>query len=300
LAWRSHLQFEDLKTEAWLPSVTAQITGLSEVAGQWSSQHKALQLAQTQLQGTFKGLPLHIDSPQFNIDLSQFLLAHIPTFSTQQTQIIWGNNQLQLDGGLTQNTWNLIADTQLNDLSQLLPQLQGQLNGMVAVRGQNQKPSFTVMDLWAQDLAIDKKVSVDTATLYGTLQALGEEQSQLQLSAHQVQLANRVIPDMGISLNGTQKQHQLTWQVLAEPVVAEGVLQGALDDKRLIGKAKAKVAWLKCRIFYGTTTTFCVTYGKCSKNKCLWRHIVGKQSRRNCVIKRCYWPAPRKLMPILL
>ncbi len=230
LAWHSRLQFEDLKTEAWLPSVTAQITGLSEVAGQWSSQHKALQLAQTQLQGTFKGLPLHIDSPQFNIDLSQFLLAHIPTFSTQQTQIIWGNNQLQLDGGLTQNTWNLIADTQLNDLSQLLPQLQGQLNGMVAVRGQNQKPSFTVMDLWAQDLAIDKKVSLDTATLYGTLQALGEEQSQLQLSAHQVQVANRVIPDMGISLNGTQKQHQLTWQVLAEPVVAEGVLQGALDD----------------------------------------------------------------------
>jgi autotransporter translocation and assembly factor TamB len=158
LAWRSHLQFEDLKTEAWLPSVTAQITGLSEVAGQWSAQHKSLQLAQTQLQGTFKGLPLNINSSQFNVDMSQFSVAHIPRFNTQETQIIWGDNQLKLDGGLTQNTWNLIADTQFNDLNQLLPQLQGQINGMIEVRDQHEKPSFTVtMDLWAKDLAIDQK-----------------------------------------------------------------------------------------------------------------------------------------------
>jgi translocation and assembly module TamB len=78
---------------------------------------------------------------------------------------------------------------------------------------------------------LTKKVSIDSATLHGTLQALGEQQSQLQLSAHQVQVANRVIPDMGIALNGTQKQHQLVWQLSAEPVTAEGVLQGALDDK---------------------------------------------------------------------
>ena len=230
LAWRSHLQFEDLKTEAWLPSVTAQITGLSEVAGQWSPQHKSLQLAQTQLQGTFKGLPLNINSSQFNVDMSQFSVAHIPRFNTQETQIIWGDNQLKLDGGLTQNTWNLIADTQFNDLNQLLPQLQGQINGMIEVRDQHEKPSVT-MDLWAKDLAIDQKISIDSATLHGTLQALGEQQSQLQLSAHQVLVANRVIPDMGIALNGTQKQHQLVWQLSADPVTAEGVLQGALDDK---------------------------------------------------------------------
>jgi autotransporter translocation and assembly factor TamB len=230
LAWRSHLQFDDLITEAWLPSVTAHITGLSEVAGQWSAQHKSLQLAQTQLQGTFKGLPLNINSSQFNVDMSQFSVVHIPRFNTQETQIIWGENQLKLDGGLTQNTWNLIADTQFNDLNQLLPQLQGQINGMIEVRDQHEKPSIT-MDLWAKDLAVDKKIGVDSATLHGTLQALGEQQSQLQLSAHQVLVANRVIPDIGIALNGTQKQHQLVWQLSADPVTAEGVLQGALDDK---------------------------------------------------------------------
>ena len=231
LAWRSQLQFNDVKTEAWLPHITAQITGSSAVVGKWSPQHKSLQLAQTQLQGLFKGLPLYIDSPQFSVDLKQFSVAHIPSFNTQQTEVMWGDNQLKLDGGLTQNTWNLMADTQLNDLSQLSSQLQGQVNGMVAVRGQNSNPSLTIMNLWAKDLAIDQKLSVDSAMLHGTLQTLGQEQSLLQLSAYHVELANRVIPAIGIALSGTQQQHQLTWQVSAEPVVAEGVLQGALDDK---------------------------------------------------------------------
>lgn len=230
LAWHSQLQLTNLKTEAWLPSVAAQITGATELSGQWNSQHKAVQLAQTQLQGHFNDLPLVIDSQQFNINIEPLSLAHMPAFYSQQTQITWGENQLKLEGGVTQETWSLVVDSQLNNLGQLLPQLQGQLNGLIIVNGQQQQPLLN-LDLYAQDIVFDKKIALESATLNGTLNELGQQESHLQLTTHQIEVANRVIPDVSIALQGTQNQHQLTWQLSAEPVIAEGLLQGSLDNQ---------------------------------------------------------------------
>ncbi|HNN29985.1 MAG TPA: translocation/assembly module TamB domain-containing protein, partial [Agitococcus sp.] len=43
--------------------------------------------------------------------------------------------------------------------------------------------------------------------------------------------ANRVIPDLTIVAEGTRENHQITWQMLADPVEAEGILQGAVDNQ---------------------------------------------------------------------
>ncbi|HNC04285.1 MAG TPA: translocation/assembly module TamB domain-containing protein, partial [Agitococcus sp.] len=52
-----------------------------------------------------------------------------------------------------------------------------------------------------------------------------------QIAAHNLTAANRVIPDLTIVAEGTRENHQITWQMLAEPVVAEGILQGAIDNQ---------------------------------------------------------------------
>jgi autotransporter translocation and assembly factor TamB len=43
--------------------------------------------------------------------------------------------------------------------------------------------------------------------------------------------ANRVIPDLGLVMEGSRADHQITWQMTADPVEAEGILHGALDNE---------------------------------------------------------------------
>ena len=60
---------------------------------------------------------------------------------------------------------------------------------------------------------------------------LGEGAGFLQVSAQKIHAMNRVLPEFGLVLEGTRAAHQISWQMIAEPVTAEGVLQGGLDNQ---------------------------------------------------------------------
>ena len=230
LAWQAQLQLDNVKSRTWLPTWPAIISGQTHMTGQWQAQNKQLQLGNTQLQGELKALPLTVTSSQFEIDLTHLSTQQIPPFIAQQTQLTWGDNQLALEGGLYNQRWDLTVDNQLNDLQQLDTRLQGKINGAVLLNGARLRPAVT-LNINAEKLAFEQKMAVEALNITGTLPELGNVTGFLQVSAHNLTAINRVIPDLAIVVEGTRDNHQLTWQMLAEPVVAEGVLRGALDEQ---------------------------------------------------------------------
>ncbi|MCB1674070.1 MAG: translocation/assembly module TamB domain-containing protein, partial [Pseudomonadales bacterium] len=155
---------------------------------------------------------------------------NLPTFDSQQTELTWGQNKLSLNGGLAANTWSLVADVQLEDMAQLSAKTQGQVHGQLIVQGEHQHPSMTI-DLHGKEFGFDNKIAIDNIALAGKLNQLGQQQSDLQMTVHNMAFAERIVPDAAIAIKGTQDNHQLIWQLLAQPVVAEGALQGALDSQ---------------------------------------------------------------------
>ncbi|MFO1374641.1 MAG: translocation/assembly module TamB domain-containing protein [Agitococcus sp.] len=236
LSWFNGVQLQgqfnlqDLDNQFWLPTWPAKMTGEAELSLNVSQQHKDIKLNNTNLTGLLKNRPFSFNSISFDLDIQQLLAKELPDFNSQQTQIVWGNNQLALEGGLQADHWQLTVDNQLNDLNELMPTLYGKVNGAVVLQGDQHKPAV-ITNLWAEKLNYNHKFGVDELSVSGTLPELGNVAGFLQIAAHNLTAANRVIPDLTIVAEGTRENHQITWQMLADPVEAEGILQGAVDNQ---------------------------------------------------------------------
>ncbi|PTQ90468.1 translocation/assembly module TamB domain-containing protein [Agitococcus lubricus] len=226
LTWQADVQMQDFNISTWLPAqYPAQVSGYSQTTGHWSAQKRDLQLANTELTGTLKGLAFRlVGDSQYTLLTNQ----RLPEADVQQLALQWGDNQIRLDGHLGQQ-WDLTADSQLANLAQLDERLAGQLSGVVVLQGDQHSPNIT-LNLWADNLKAGS-LAAKSLSVSGTLPALGEQVGFLQITARDLEAANRVIPDLGIIIEGTRSAHHLTWQVLAEPVIAEGTLAGGLDSQ---------------------------------------------------------------------
>ncbi|WP_297925351.1 translocation/assembly module TamB domain-containing protein, partial [uncultured Agitococcus sp.] len=225
----SHVALQDFQSQFWLPTWPTQLSGQSKIQLNINKNQKDITLSDSQLTGLVKNRAFNFKTDFLALDLQNLLAKKMPNFNNQQTQIIWGNNQLALEGGLQAHQWQLTVDNQLNDLSELLPSLQGKINGALVLQGDQHKPAI-ISNLWAEKLAYNN-IAVDELSISSTLPELGNVAGFLQIAAHNLSAANRVIPDLTLVAEGTRENHQITWQLLAEPVVAEGILQGALDNQ---------------------------------------------------------------------
>lgn len=226
-----HVALQDFQSQFWLPTWPAQLSGETSFLLKINKNQKDIHLTQSRLTGLLKNRNFNFNSSILNVDLQKLLSKEIPSFYSQQTQMTWGKNQLALEGGLHANHWQLTLDNQLNDLNELLPSLEGKVNGVVVLQGEQHKPAI-ISNLWAEKLAYEPtNLAVDELSISGTLPELGNVAGFLQISAHNLSAKQRVIPDLSIVAEGTRENHQITWQMLAEPVVAEGILQGAIDNQ---------------------------------------------------------------------
>lgn len=224
ITWQANTTLDNVQTETWLPNWPAQLTGSTQSTGVWRNNQRQLQFKQTQLQGTLKSLPLQVQG-DLNVELQKTGLPH---FQAQQLQIDWGKNHLAVEGGLHEQ-WDATIDSQLTDLSAIDSRLQGQLSGVVVLKGQSKTPAIT-LNLWAEQLQF-QQLGVSSLSMSGTLPELGEGAGFLQVSAKDITVAERVIPTFGLIMEGSRADHQLTWQMLADPVTAEGTLHGSLDNQ---------------------------------------------------------------------
>jgi len=143
-------------------------------------------------------------------------------------KLVWGKNQVFATGGLRERQWGLAADVQLGDLSLLVPQMKGGLQGHVAVQGEEALPDIQA-DLQGAGIGT-AAVSARAATIALQLQKLGEGTSSLHLKADD--LATSAGTDLGnvqLDLTGTRSAHTLGWQAGNERIKSTGSLSGGLE-----------------------------------------------------------------------
>lgn len=229
LRWEGALSVDNFST-AWLsPQWSGQFSGYLAGHGSWGGAVSDIRVDDTHLAGTLQARPFAADGGI----MVALPVSGWPRAAARNLRVAWGDNRATLDGGLEKD-WNLKADLQLGRLEELglpLP-LQGAVQGHVALSGEERHPDVD-LGLQGSGLANDS-LRVATAQLNMQLSRLGEQASQVKLSATGVATASgRELGAIAVGLSGTQKAHVVDWRVQGASVQGDGSISGGFDSSSL-------------------------------------------------------------------
>lgn len=231
LAWQGALQLQDLRTGWLLPDWSGQFSGQLAGSGVWARERRHFDLEELHLSGRLRDEALAVDGPlQVTLVPGDWPEVRSPSLNAR-----WGRNRAVLIGGLRDGRWDLSSQLNLGELGLLHPALQGRVEGELALQGPERRPDVQLA-LTGESLGFQGWLA-RSARLEGSVQALGEERSRLQLAVDA--LAGKGGQDWGqleLELAGTRDDHRLDWQAKNDRVTGQGSLSGRLAGRDWLGR----------------------------------------------------------------
>lgn len=225
ILWSATADLSDFSNSFWLPAWPAVVSGAVDASGQLRPDNHEIGVRHINLSGQLRDQPLAL---QGDLLLQIKPGVALPDFKTQAFQADWGTDHVDIEGGLWSYQWDMSLNSSLQDLSLLDNRLTGSVNGVVSLQGEQAKPGIS-LNLIGEKLT-GLGASAETFSASGYLPALALENGFLQLHAHDLAYGSRFIPDTMLVLEGSRSAHRISWQIEADRVNAEGVLEGSLSD----------------------------------------------------------------------
>lgn len=224
LSWQGALVLGDFST-AWLSeNWSGQFTGHLTGRGQWGQQVREIHIEESHLTGSLREQPLLVDGP-VDVRLPE---GHWPEVWSHGLKAAWGENEVQATGGLRAGQWDLQSRLQLRNVTALVPQLQGSVQGTLALKGEERLPDVQA-DLSGERFGVPALRAHDFS-LQAEMLRLGEAQSQITLHANGMTTAGGAsYGAVNATLAGTREAHHLQWQAGDEQLKANGTLTGGLN-----------------------------------------------------------------------
>ncbi|MCP1676079.1 translocation and assembly module TamB [Natronocella acetinitrilica] len=146
-----------------------------------------------------------------------------------------GDNRIVVNGRASEETLDLAADINLDDLGMFLPDAAGAIRGRINARGPLLEPDIEA-DLTATTLRYQELVALDELTLVAELTrlALGDSRLRIDMAGLETEQADARVDSLALRLDGTRGRHRLSLEVDGEPAGLDLVLQGGLDEDTMI------------------------------------------------------------------
>lgn len=198
------------------PQFPGQLSVQGSSKGNYDGKQWALSPSQVRLEGRVRQQPLtataNLASRQQRLQLD--------------SDIRWGDNRLSGRGAILPD-WSLDTTVGLKQLDQLYPDLQGQLNGQLQVRGPLATPNLTG-NLNGQQLRWQDWSLASLQTRFRAL-GLGEQTMSLELDGETLRQGDMdQLAAAHLSINGTLANHNATASFRRDEVSLETSLQGTL------------------------------------------------------------------------
>ncbi|NOR71554.1 MAG: hypothetical protein GQ532_18020, partial [Methylomarinum sp.] len=133
--------------------------------------------------------------------------------SIQQLQIAAGNNSLTAQGQLSEQNADLELTINAPDLHTAWPTLAGSLNGKTLIKGSLLKPIIK-SNLQGQNIRYQDK-QIAGLSLQADYKHASDQQSQLDFSARDIQIAEHKIKRITLQGHGNQTNHKLSLELLS-------------------------------------------------------------------------------------
>lgn len=220
LQWQARLQAQNLNPANHWPEFPGALSGELQAQGEVVAGTWSLVAETSGIKGSLRGYPLALQggvSKQLD-ELWQF----------DDIRLVSGGNRIRVHGRL-QERWALQGEFDLPQPESLLPELQGAVNGQLAVRGAMLEPDVELQlqgsGLRYQDNRLDDiQLQLDVRQL-----AFGD--SSVRWTVRGLHAGEQSLNRLQGELRGTRGEHALTLSVQAKDYGGRLRLSGSLDEQ---------------------------------------------------------------------
>lgn len=245
VGWNLVADMKQFDASFFVPSIPSRISGSINTDGYWRDSGQYIHIANMDLTGRLKNQPLSAKGQlTAKLNLPKDLASLKTTLQTasQNQQIAqlrrvvdviqannlavkWGNNQVTASGDQHQ----LVTSVDISTLHQLIPSLKGTVKGgLILTQADNQPLPNIMVDLVARDVSMPNFVVLD-ATVKGKIVNLAKSDSQLQINAKGLNIANQPLRALQLNFNGTQAAHTLDIKTDSTRGQVQATLKGSID-----------------------------------------------------------------------
>ena len=261
IAWDISAVMDRFNLGYFLKDTPSVITGTIKSDGRWSKTQQIINLKQIDLSGILKGQPLSAKgslSAKLNLpaDLASYFQrlqkqdaqgqykqvnALIDSLTADNLLIRWGDNYITANG----NAKQLQAKINITSLDQLSDKLTGKVTGgLTLAQPVGQALPTIYIDLVAERIALPGFI-LSQGSIRGKLVNLGNNPSQLIISAQGLDVAGQTFKNLDASFNGTEQAHIVDIGVTNEQLNISARLQGGFNRQNLswsgaIGKGRVR------------------------------------------------------------
>lgn len=139
-----------------------------------------------------------------------------------------GSNSINVSGELDKK-WNLDTHIDFPDIAKSLPDVEGSLVGQIAMRGDLKTPEI-LTDLSAKELAYLDMATISNIKLSSDLTPLPAPAGKLELKIDNLRYEGTLIDSVALSFIGSQKEHQLSLDVLSNVIKTNFHINGSLNE----------------------------------------------------------------------
>ncbi|CAE6882126.1 Translocation and assembly module subunit TamB [Vibrio sp. B1FLJ16] len=226
--WQADLNLQHIQPGLQWPEAEGDISGSLSTSGSLTDQGGwQVSLPTLDIDGVLRGYPLKMKGQLEASDKSG--KAEDIKLTTQGLVLAHGPNQLNAKGEIDNQ---ILVDVEVNfpDFAKTVPELSGNMNGNVAVRGSLKEPDIK-LDLALNKLNWQKLAKVETVTLKGDISALPAPKADVSLVANNIVYDSMNIDSVDLELSGDEKRHQLTLDAVSDIASASLEILGSLEQK---------------------------------------------------------------------
>lgn len=226
--WQADLNLQHIQPGLQWPEAEGDISGSLSTSGSLTEQGGwQVSLPTLDIDGVLRGYPLKMKGQLEASDKSG--KAEDIKLKTQGLVLAHGPNQLNAKGEIDKQ---ILVDVEVNfpDFAKTVPDLSGNMNGNIAVRGSLKEPDIK-LDLALNQLNWQKLAKVDTITLKGDVSALPTPKGNVSLVANKIVYDSVNIDNVDLQFSGDEKRHQLTLDAVSDIASASLEILGSLAQK---------------------------------------------------------------------
>ncbi|MGR4989652.1 translocation/assembly module TamB domain-containing protein [Vibrio rotiferianus] len=226
--WQADLNLKNIQPGLQWQEAEGDISGNLSTSGSLTEQGGwQVSLPKLDIDGILRGYPLNIEGQLEASDKNG--KGEDIRLNTQGLALSHGPNSLRAKGQIDKQ---ILMDVDVNfpDFAKSVPDLGGKMNGTVALRGSLKQPDIN-LDLALNQVDWQRQAQVETITLKGDVTPLPAPKADVSLIAKNITYDDIKIDSADLEVNGDEKLHQLTLDVVSDIVSTSLEIEGTFKQK---------------------------------------------------------------------
>lgn len=247
--WQLNSDMQDFNLGYFVADMPSKLSGNIQTTGSWSDKLQVLNIQNIDITGQLKNKPLvakggldarlrlpkniqaYMQSLRGNKLQNQYQQVQtlVEKLDAQNLNIHWGDNHITANGDKN----NLQTRVDIENLVQISDKLNGDIaGGLTIIQKDKQALPTILVDMVASRVALPNLL-LAKGHIKGKLENFGNSNSQLVLTASDLEYGNKKFDNINAVYSGEMSNHTVNFAATNPKVTVSGVLKGAYDNKTM-------------------------------------------------------------------